>query len=165
MRGPLECLILLSNINSIPESIQPHLYRCVDENEIKIVFLYLKANKAPGPDVYSIGFFKKDWSFVGIDVMLAVKAFFRPCSLHRTVNSIIISLVSKIPNLSRIGTIRPIPCCHTIYKCISKIVANRIKAVLPNLIDPVHSAFVQGRRIADNVLLSIIETLRALDVL
>ncbi|XP_028119499.1 uncharacterized protein LOC114316991 [Camellia sinensis] len=32
--------------------------------------------------------------------------------------------------------------------------ANRVKMVLPDLIDPVQSAFVQGRRISDNIILS-----------
>ncbi|XP_028076039.1 uncharacterized protein LOC114278224 [Camellia sinensis] len=53
-----------------------------------------------------------------------------------------------------VGDYRPISCCNTIYKCIAKIIANRIKLVLPYLIDPVQSAFVHGRRIANNIFLS-----------
>ena len=48
----------------------------------------------------------------------------------------------------------PISCCNTIYKCISKIIAARIKRCLPDTISPAQTAFVQGRSIADNILLT-----------
>ena len=49
---------------------------------------------------------------------------------------------------------RPISCCNLIYKCISSILASRIKAILPNLINKAQSAFVPGRHISDNILLA-----------
>ena len=48
---------------------------------------------------------------------------------------------------------RPISCCTTIYKCISKIIANRLKPLLPLIISSSQAAFVKGRSISDQVLL------------
>ncbi|KAK2653134.1 hypothetical protein Ddye_012990 [Dipteronia dyeriana] len=48
---------------------------------------------------------------------------------------------------------RRISCCNTLYKIIAKIIANRIKPCLPNIISPSQSAFMAGRRIGDNILL------------
>ncbi|GMP97184.1 hypothetical protein CsSME_00045547 [Camellia sinensis var. sinensis] len=109
----------------------------VTDKEIKDTFWSLKANKAPGPDGFSAGFFKSSWDIVGREVTQAVRTFFESGRLLSEVNSTIIALIPKVPNPVKVGDFRPISCCNTIYKCIAKIMANRIKNDLPNLVDPV----------------------------
>ena len=49
---------------------------------------------------------------------------------------------------------RPISLCTTVYKCISKILAARLKSIMPSIIDKCQTAFIPGRQISDNILLA-----------
>ncbi|XP_039173479.1 uncharacterized protein LOC120295928 [Eucalyptus grandis] len=80
--------------------------------------------------------------------------FFVTGKLLKQINTTIIALVPKIPNASTVHDFKPIACCNTIYKCITKLIANRLACVLPSIISLPQNAFVKGRHISDNILLA-----------
>ena len=126
----------------------------ISHEEIKKALFSIDDYKAPGPDGFSSFFFKAAWSIVGSDIINAVLSFFKSGSLLREINCTIISLVPKVPNPESLNDYKPISCCNTVYKCISKIIATRFKQCIPEIISPAQSAFVQGRSIADNILIT-----------
>ncbi|GJU35720.1 RNA-directed DNA polymerase, eukaryota, reverse transcriptase zinc-binding domain protein, partial [Tanacetum coccineum] len=131
-----------------------YMIRDVSDDEVKRALFDIDNNKAPGPDGYSSQFFKVSWDVVGKEFCKAVKEFFISGKLLKEVNSTVISLVPKLSTPRKVSDYRSIACCNVVYKCIRKIMVNRIKGCLDTLVDQNQSAFIPSRQISDNVLLS-----------
>ena len=120
------------------------------------VFATLKSmpkHRAPGPDGFTVEFFLKAWQIVGPDVTTAILFFFDSGQMPRIVNSVAIALVPKCENPSNMNDFRPISCCNILYKCIAKMLSQRLKCVLQSIISPFQSAFIPHRSLGDNVML------------
>ncbi|GJX56334.1 probable L-cysteine desulfhydrase, chloroplastic [Tanacetum coccineum] len=126
----------------------------VTDKEIKNAMFDISDCKAPRPGGYSACYFKKAWEVVGKDVCQLVKDFFENGKLLKEINSTLIALIPKVAQPNNITEFRPIGCCNVIYKCISKILTSRIKKGLNKLVNLNQSAFIQGRSIQDNILLT-----------
>ncbi|GJU37563.1 RNA-directed DNA polymerase, eukaryota, reverse transcriptase zinc-binding domain protein [Tanacetum coccineum] len=130
------------------------LIKDVTNEEIKEAIFSIEDNKASGPDGYSSKFFKAAWMVIGNDVCAAIKEFFTSRKLLGEFNTTLISLVPKSKAPAKVIDYRPISCCNIVYKGISKVITNRIKTVLGELVDVNQSAFIPGRQISDNILLA-----------
>lgn len=126
----------------------------VSEEEIRKVLFAMPNNKSPGPDGYPAEFFKSTWSVLAKDFTIAVQSVFNFGFLPKGVNSTILALIPKKLDSLEMKDYRPIACCNVLYKVVSKIVANRLKKLLPRIITESQSAFVKGRLLMENVLLA-----------
>jgi len=76
--------------------------------------------------------------------------------LNRTIlkvlNTSFISLIPKQDIAQTPDKYRPIALCNVVYKIISKVVANRLKPLLPSLVSGEKSGYVEGRQILHNII-------------
>nr|GEW79770.1 hypothetical protein [Tanacetum cinerariifolium] len=102
----------------------------VSEVEIKNAMFDIEDSKALGPNGFTGRFYKSAWSIIGKDMYKDIQEFFVTGKILGEVNATLISLVPKLKIPNKVSDFRPIACFNVLYKCISKIVTNRIKRVL-----------------------------------
>ena len=87
-----------------------------------------------------------------------VLGFFREFYLHetyqRSLNSTFLVLIPKKEGAEDLRDFRPISLVGSVYKLLAKVLANRLKLVIGEVISDSHQAFIQGRQILDDVLIA-----------
>ena len=152
--SPLEINAVSAWQNRLSDEDRDSINKAVSDEEIKNGLWSLKAFKAPGPDGLHAGFFQRFWLTVGSSVKEEVKRIFANWEVSEEVNKTLIVLIPKIPGPETLSNYRPISLCNTIYKIVSKILVARLRPLLGNIISPLQSAFVPGRRGTNNAIIA-----------
>ncbi|KAM6583771.1 hypothetical protein CsatB_010773 [Cannabis sativa] len=126
----------------------------VSNEEVRKALFQMHPDKFPRPDEMTSGFFQKCWPIVKDDIINMVKQFFHNGPLPTDLNKTILVLIPKKKQPMDMGDLRPMALCNVLYKIVSKVVANRLKSVMPSIISDTQSAFLQGRLISDNIMIA-----------
>lgn len=107
-------------------------------------------------------FYQKFWDTVGPDVITYVKRAFEKGEVEEGSNQVLITLIPKQKVPEKITQFRPIALCNVLIKIITKVIANRLKGLLPKLVSENQCSFVPKRQGIDNVVIlqEVIHTLR-----
>ncbi|CAN1776232.1 Transposon TX1 uncharacterized 149 kDa protein [Linum perenne] len=122
----------------------------------------MNPNKAPGPDELNPCFYQTFWTEMGAVISSNCRDWLEQFLIPDPVRETNIILLPKKPNPTAMTDLRPISLCDVRYRLLSKVLANRLRRIIPNIIGDEQSAFVQGRSIVDNVLVAA-ETLHTMN--
>ena len=68
------------------------------DEEINNVIWSMEPDKAPGPDGFSINFYRNCWEIIKIDLLRMIKSFQQKSKVGGSVNSTFLSLIPKEAN-------------------------------------------------------------------
>jgi len=132
-------------------SSRPHLLR---PSFVQLLFV-MQPDKCSGLDGYSPGFYQHFWKLCSDDIFKECCTWLDTGHFPPDLDITNIALILKGSSQVSMKDWRPIALCNVLYKIISKVLANRLKDVLPKCISDNQFAFVPGRSILDNAMVAI----------
>lgn len=89
--------------------------------------------KTPGVDGIPTIFYKRFWGLIGERLKMEVLQVLIGGEMPQGWNDTLIALILKIDKPGKLKDLQPISLCTVLYKLISKVIANRLKVVLPEV--------------------------------
>lgn len=142
------------NYPSIPSEFLIRCGREVSSDEIKTALFSMGPMKSPGPDGFNALFYQNQWSTVCSSIIKYVSNIFAHPQSVKEINGTLIVLIPKKNPPESVRDLRSISLCNVIYKVISKIIANRLKPFLSQVISPNQCSFMPGKHSSDNILVA-----------
>ena len=127
-------VILNTVLNKVTSQMNDELTKPYTDEEVKIGLFQMFPTKSPGPDGYPAHFFQRNWELCGPEVTTAVLRILRGDDSPEVINDTFIVLIPKVASPTEFGQFRLISLYNVIYKIASKVLSNRLKKILPEII-------------------------------
>jgi hypothetical protein len=131
-----------------------HLMKEFTSEEIKQALDSIEDLKALGSNGMPAFFFKTYWDVVGEQLTKEVMGMLNGCWLPQGWNDTIIALIPKTEKPEEVTDLMPVDLCNVVYKVVSKVMSQRLREVLPEIITPHQSAFVPVMLVSENTLIA-----------
>ncbi|CAN0829650.1 Transposon TX1 uncharacterized 149 kDa protein [Linum grandiflorum] len=102
--------------------------------EVERVVMNCVGDKTPGPDGFTLEFYKRNWKVIKEQVILAFSDFHHRATLPDMVNCNFVCLIPKRESVEDVKDFLPISLTSSIYKILSKILMERLRNLMPALV-------------------------------
>ena len=120
--------------------------------EIGNALKHMKNDKSPGSDGYSAEFYKFFYRDIGAFLLRSINEGFEKGELSNSQKQgVIICIPKENKQKKLLKNWRPITLLNYSYKIASAVIANRLKTVLPSIINECQKGFLKGRYIGENI--------------
>ena len=99
--------------------------------KVELALVDCDGNKSPGPDGFTMQFLQSKWKFLKEEFIKFLDDFHSNASIEAGINSSYLAFIPKKSNPSLIPNYRPITLIGCIYKLLLKVLAIRLKGVMP----------------------------------
>ena len=127
-----------------------HLDAPFTEQEIVDAFHGMNINASPGPDGFGPAFYRKYWNTVKHLVFDLFRDFHAQKTDTAAINRAHIILLPKKEGARTPDAFRPISLQNCSIKAIAKVLTNRLKPLIPLLVNQDQTGFLSGRSISEN---------------
>ena len=142
---------VLQNFPSLDPCDAEDCDRPITAEELNLAVGQLAHNKAPGLDGLTSEFFQFFWPILKEDFFQVLTYSISSGSLPVSCRRAVITLLPKKGDLVDIANWRPVSLLNTDYKIFAKVLTNRLKTVIGQIVQPDQSYGVPERTIYDNI--------------
>jgi len=121
------------------------------DREFQNALSQMKTGKTPGSDGLTVEFYHTFWDIVGQLVINSISEGLEKGELSLSQRKAILKLLYKNGQENNIENWRPISLLNVDFKILSHVLANRLKPLLPKLINENQTAYIKGRCITQNI--------------
>lgn len=141
-------------VGLVTEEQNNNLVRSITVEEVEHAVFAMYLEKSPGVDGLNPTFYQTYWDIVKGDVTKFCQVFFDTGVLPADMNRTIVCLIPKVKHPKQMADLGPISLCNLLMRILSKVMTNRLKPCLQNIVSPNQSAFIKGRLLTDNALIA-----------
>lgn len=141
---------------TFPTLMQPQIAKLgapFNKEEIKEALSMMSPYKAPGPDGFPAAFYQNNWEIVGDQISSTILNLLNNNQLPTDLGDALMVLIPKTQLPTKPSQFRPISLLNVCFKLATKMIVNRLKPLLADIISPAQASFIPGRQIIDNVVI------------